>query len=233
MLAIPLTSREEILLSTGTFFTQALSYLYTHVRDTILTKSDSDSLTQSDIGLTNMIKRVVLTALLLTFAGTDLSAQAQSRPRPRDPIYNNRRDNIREEFDNRLKRIESESETFRRSLDRAMDSSSMDGTRQEDQINEVAKELRRNTSEMRDRFRDRRLTRTEIERVLSTGRRMDNIMQRRLSRNSNQGAWRDAMRDWQTLRTDLMQLENIFDKLDRLRTDTDRDGTRRDNNWRR
>jgi hypothetical protein len=178
-----------------------------------------------------MIKRVVLTALLLTFAGTDLIAQAQ--PRPRDPIYNNRRDNIREEFDNRLRRIESESETFRRSLDRALDNSSMDGTRQEDDINEVAKELRRNTSEMRNRFRDRRLTRTEIERVLSTGRRMDNIMQRRLSRNSNQGVWRDAMRDWQTLRTDLMQLENIFDRLDRLRTDTDRDGTRRDNNWRR
>lgn len=163
-----------------------------------------------------MIKRVILTTLLLAFAGNCMSAQAQLRQRPNDRLQPGQ---IRQDLDDLLSRIQRESSTFSRSLDAALDQSRLDNTNREDNVNQLAKDIRDNATLVRDRFRSRQVIRDDVQTLLTKARRMDTLMQRVLPRSSDrdgQSRLRDAQRDWTDLRTDLSQLENMFNKNDRL-----------------
>ncbi|MBD0302123.1 MAG: hypothetical protein ICV85_08045 [Tolypothrix sp. T3-bin4] len=162
-----------------------------------------------------MIKRVILTTLLLAFAGNCMSAQAQLRPRPNDRLQPGQ---LRQNFDELLSRIQRESSTFSRSLDAALDQSRLDNTNREDNINQLARDIRDNATLIRDRFRSRQVIRDDVQTLLTKARRMDTLMQRfpRSSDRDGQRRLRDAQRDWTELRTDLIELENMFNKNDRL-----------------
>jgi hypothetical protein len=156
-----------------------------------------------------MIKRVILTTLLLTFAGNCMSAQAQRYPNDRlQPGQ------LRQDFDDLLSRIQRESSSFSSSLDTALDDSRLNNTNREDNANQLAKDIRDNATLIRDRFRNRQVIRDDVQTLLTKARRMDTLMQRfpRSSDRDGQRSLRDAQRDWTDLRTDLIQLENMFNK---------------------
>jgi DNA repair exonuclease SbcCD ATPase subunit len=162
-----------------------------------------------------MIKRVILTTLLLAFAGNCMSAQAQRRPIPNDRLQPGQ---LRQDIDDLLIRIQRESSTFSRSLDTALDDSRVNNTNREDSINQLAKDIRDNATLIRDRFRNRQRIREDVQTLLTKARRMDALMQRfpRSSDRDARSSLRDAQQNWTNLRTDLTQLENMFNRNDRF-----------------
>ncbi|HEY9635559.1 MAG TPA: hypothetical protein V6D14_19305 [Coleofasciculaceae cyanobacterium] len=170
-----------------------------------------------------MLKRVILTTFLITFASAGM-AQAQWRPYPVNPDGNLNRDRngseqLRGNFDQLLSRIQSESRTFSRTLDRALDDSPLDGTKREDNLNQLTNDLRADADRVRDRFRRRDPVRDDVQRLLERAQRIELIMQRLPRNTSNRGVWRDALRDWTNLRADLNQLESVFSRVDRFDQD--------------
>ena len=147
----------------------------------------------------NMMKRVGVIALLVTLTGGSLITEAQAQ------IFRNdrdRRDDVRDDFEDTLNDIKDDADQFVRSLDRALDRGPLDGSRREDNLNAIAKDLRDQAKRTRDRFRDRNLQRGDVQRLLDLGRRMDNAM-----RNTRRNLSGDVRRDWQALRNDLSRLE--------------------------
>lgn len=152
------------------------------------------------------IKQVVLAALLVAFAGNIPIAQAQ--PRPPYPIDRNQNSQVRREFEDLLNRIADKADRFRRSFDRALDNSKLEGRDREDKLNETVGEFRSQTRRVRDRFKDGERVRDDIKQMLSDANRIDTIVRRiRLDR--------DAQNDWLSLRSDLDRLEGMFDRFDR------------------
>lgn len=153
------------------------------------------------------IKQVVLAALLVAFVGNVPIAQAQ--PRPPYPIDRNQGSQLRKEFENLLDRIADKADRFRKSFDRALDSSKLDGSEREDKLNETVGEFRSETRRVRDRFKDGERVRDDIKQMLSDGKKIDTIMRRlRLDR--------DAQNDWLALRSELDKLEGMFGRFDRF-----------------
>ncbi|MFB8790219.1 MAG: hypothetical protein U7123_15530 [Potamolinea sp.] len=161
------------------------------------------------------IKQVVLAALLVAFVGNIPIAQAQ--PRPPYPIDRNQNSQIRKEFEDLLDRIADKADRFRKSFDRALDNSKLEGrdnpigipSDREDKLNETVGEFKSETHRIRDRFKDGERVRDDIKQMLSDGKKIDNIMRRlRLDR--------DAQNDWTALRSDLDRLEGMFGKFDRF-----------------
>lgn len=152
------------------------------------------------------IKQVVLAALLVAFAGNIPIAQAQ--PRPPYPIDRNQNSQVRREFQDLLDRIADKADRFRRSFDRALDNSNLEGRDREDKLNETVSEFRSQTRRVRDRFKDGERVRDDIKQMLSDANRIDTIVRRiRLDR--------EAQNDWLSLRSDLDRLEGMFERFDR------------------
>lgn len=152
------------------------------------------------------IQQVILAALLVAFAGNLPIAQAQ--PRPPYPIDRNQNSQVRKDFEDLLERIADKADRFRRSFDRALDNSKLEGRDREDQLNETVRDFKSQTHRVRDRFKDGERVRDDIKQMLSDAKRIDTIMRRlRLDR--------DAQNDWIALRSDLDRLEGMFDRYDR------------------
>lgn len=149
----------------------------------------------------NMMKRVSVIALLVTVTSGSLITQAQAQIwGPRND--RDRRDDVRDDFGNLLDNIKDESNDFVRSLDRSLDRGRLDGSRREDNLNAIAKELRDQAKRVRDRFRSRNLQRSDVQRLVDLGRRMETAM--RSTRGNLNG---DARSDWARLRNDLNKLD--------------------------
>lgn len=144
-----------------------------------------------------MMNRVVLAALLIaTFTGNAMIAEAQ----PRRPYYGVNHDRVEQLLD----RIKDEAKRFRSSLDRALDDSRLDGSRREDNINELVKDLEKQTKRLENRFDKNEPIRDELQQVRTSAQRIDDIIRRaRLGRETE--------RAWTTLRADLDRLENLVD----------------------
>ncbi|MEK6303468.1 MAG: hypothetical protein AABO41_22385 [Acidobacteriota bacterium] len=108
-----------------------------------------------------------------------------------------------QEVDQLLGRIESRSTQFRQSLDAALNRTRIDGTRQEDNINEFVRTFEAATASLRDRFRGRRDVATDVSEVLNRAGRIDSFMRR-----SNLGATAEG--DWRALRSDLDVLAGYY-----------------------
>lgn len=149
----------------------------------------------------NMMKRVSVIALLVTLTSGSLVTQAQAQwgGQRND---RERRDDVRNDFEDTLNDIRDDADQFVRSLDRSLDRSRLDGGRREDQLNAIAKELRDQAKRVRDRYRSRNLQRGDVQRLLDLGRRMDSAM--RSTRRNLSG---DVRRDWAALRNALSRLE--------------------------
>src|SRR6185436_943693 len=91
------------------------------------------------------LSAVLAAALIISAVG--ISTSAQQRP------Y---RSSEQEEVNQLLRRIETRSAQFRRSLFSALDQSRIDGTRQEDNINDFVRNFEVATRDLRDRFNQSR-----------------------------------------------------------------------------
>ncbi len=153
-----------------------------------------------------------------------LTADASQRRRGRND-QRSYRVNERE-VKNLVKRIENNADRFKRSLDRALDRSRIDGTRQEDNINQFVRDFEEATNRLRDRVNDNnRAEANDAEEVLSRARVIDNFMRRQRldSRAEN---------DWTRLRGDLDTLARLYRINSRWDSGNDR-RNRRNGNYRR
>lgn len=104
-----------------------------------------------------------------------------------------------------IHRIESQSDVFRKSLDRALDKSRLDGTRREDDINSFVKEFYKETKVLHDHFDGHKSTTSDVQTVLERAAQIEQFMRRNRLRNDQ-----DARRDWATLRGYLDELTRVY-----------------------
>ncbi|HZI19221.1 MAG TPA: hypothetical protein VEY09_11545 [Pyrinomonadaceae bacterium] len=102
-----------------------------------------------------------------------------------------------------LRRIETRADSFRTSIDRALDRGRWDGTRAEDNINMFVQNFAQATEQLRDRFNGRRSVASDVENVLRQATYIDDFVRRnRLNMR--------AQNDWNMLRADLNQLATFY-----------------------
>jgi YmgG-like glycine-zipper protein len=107
------------------------------------------------------------------------------------------------EVDQLLRRIELRSSQFRQSVYAALDQTRIDGTRQEDNINDLVRSFETATTNLRDRFRQRRDVADDVNAVLTQAASIDRFMQRhQLASNAEQ--------NWSALRSDLDVLARYY-----------------------
>ena len=103
-----------------------------------------------------------------------------------------------------LRRIETKSDTFRTSLDAALDRSRFNNTNREDNINEFVKDYENSTDVLRRKIGDRTSVDGDVANLLVRAARIDDFMRRNLRRETT------AQRDWTTLRSELNLLSNYY-----------------------
>lgn len=103
-----------------------------------------------------------------------------------------------------LRRIETRSDTFRTSLNRALDRSRFDNTNRENNINEFVTDFENSTDELRRKFDGRTSVGEDVAGVIVRAARIDDFMQRNLRRETA------AQRNWRNLRADLNLLSNYY-----------------------
>jgi hypothetical protein len=102
-----------------------------------------------------------------------------------------------------IRNLETDTDTFKRSLDHALDRSPLDGTRSEDEINEYVKQFEHATDKLKDRAEDRRYAPNLAREVLVRGRSINAFM-----RKHQLGG--DADNDWTRVRDDLTLLAHGY-----------------------
>lgn len=142
---------------------------------------------------------------------SSVSAQAQWRDRDRDDRREDRRDNRRgnrwgntnkRAIENLIRRVEDRTDVFVRQFDRALDNSRMDGTRREDRLMDLARELERATDELRrefDRGDSLQENRDEVQRCISVASRIDNAVRRQRVGAGVQNSWRNLRNELNAL----------------------------------
>jgi len=109
------------------------------------------------------------------------------------------RGNVREN----IRQLETDTDHFKSSLDRALDRSPLDGTRAEDEINEYVKEFEHATDKLKDRAEDREYSPGLAREVLTRGRAINGFMKTHRLQS-------EAEVDWSRVRTDLNRLANSY-----------------------
>ena len=102
-----------------------------------------------------------------------------------------------------LTRTKKNADQFYQSLDRALNSSRIDGSREEDNIKQFVMDFAETTNYLRDHFDSRQVVTEDIEVVLQRGVSIDNFMQR------HQLAVQ-AENDWRTVRRDLDEIARAY-----------------------
>ena len=133
---------------------------------------------------------VIASAMLLVSTFVDSVAQ-----RPRSWYRGNVREIIRQ--------LETDTDHFKSSLDSALDRSTLNGTRAEDEINQYVKEFESATDRLRDRSEDREYAPNAAREVLARGRSINVFM-----RNNRLGGRAES--DWARVRNDLNRLSNAY-----------------------
>lgn len=131
----------------------------------------------------------VATALVLVCSSQYLLAQ-------RRPWY---RGNVRET----IRQLETDTDRFKSSLDRALDNSPLNGTRTEDEINGYVKNFEAATDRLRDRAEDQDYAPGLAREVLNRGRSINVFM-----RTHRLGGAAES--DWAIVRNDLNRLANGY-----------------------
>jgi hypothetical protein len=134
---------------------------------------------------------MIVTALVLALASAGMTVQAQT--------YNRSQRSTRQ----LIRRIEQRTAVFRASVDATLDSSRIDGTRREDNINQFMRDFEQSVSNLSDRFRSRQAVAADVQDVLTRAADINSFMQRnRLSTR--------AQTDWTALRQDLDELARVY-----------------------
>lgn len=138
------------------------------------------------------ITRFAAILAVMLLAGLATVAQAQ-RP------YRLSENEVRRLID----RIEQNTDSFRASLDSALDRSRLDESRAEDRINDFVKDFEAATDRLKERFDDDRSAGATVQEVLDRGARIDRFMVRHQFR----GRVND---DWMQLRANLDELASAY-----------------------
>ena len=102
-----------------------------------------------------------------------------------------------------IRNLETDTDTFKTSLDRALDHSPLDGTRSEDEINEYVKQFEHATDKLKDKAEDQKYAPNLAREVLLRGRSINSFMRKhQLSQ--------DAKNDWARVRNDLTLLAHGY-----------------------
>ncbi|HYH84160.1 MAG TPA: YMGG-like glycine zipper-containing protein, partial [Pyrinomonadaceae bacterium] len=107
------------------------------------------------------------------------------------------------EVDALIRRIENGTDRFRTDLGNALNRSTYNGTRAEDNINQFVRDFETATDQLRSRFNSRNSATADVENVLRQATYIDDFMNR-------QTLSMRAENDWRQLRTDLNQLASIY-----------------------
>ena len=143
-----------------------------------------------------MKKAIYMTMMLamISLVGLSIDTNAQRRGAYRVNQRN---------ADRLIKQIENGADRFKRSLDRGLDRSRLDGTNQEDRINDFVSEFEQATNQLRSDYRDDNRGSSAAQEVLRRGQTIDRFMRRqRLAAN--------VERDWNSLRGNLDQLAHLY-----------------------
>ena len=103
-----------------------------------------------------------------------------------------------------LTRTKKHTNQFRRSLDRALDRIGIDGSREDDNVNQFVFDLAEATDHLNDQFERRQVVTNDVEDVLRRAVSVDSFMQRHLLTVQ-------AENDWVAVRRDLDALARAFD----------------------
>lgn len=102
-----------------------------------------------------------------------------------------------------IRNLETDTDSFKKSLDHALDRSALNGTNAEDEINNCVKEFEHATDKLKDRAEDQQYSPNLAREVLVRGRSINTFMRRH-----RMGG--DAENDWVRVRSDLTQLANSY-----------------------
>jgi len=102
-----------------------------------------------------------------------------------------------------IHRIESQSDTFRKHLDSALDESRFNGTRREDDINAFVKEFYKATKTLHDHFDSHKSTASDVQTVLDQATQINQFMRRNRLK-------KDAQKDWTVVRAYLDELARVY-----------------------
>lgn len=139
--------------------------------------------------------RIKISFIALVFVMTGLATATQTQGQVVGQPYRL----SDKEVERILHRIENQAKNFRRSLDAALDSSRLNGTNREDDINAFIKNFDEQTKRLDDRFDDHKSVAADVEAVLNRAADIDQFMRRQ--RLSEQ-----AQNDWSALRATLDEL---------------------------
>ena len=140
-----------------------------------------------------MIRRLVNFALCLSMLLT-LSTKAMLAQRTTV---------IRTNVNQIIRNLETDTDTFKSSLDHALDRSPLDGTHSEDEINEYVKQFEHATDKLKDKAEDQKYAPNLAREVLVRGRSINSFM-----RNHQLGP--NANNDWARVRDDLTLLAHGY-----------------------
>lgn len=140
------------------------------------------------------VRNIISILLVVAMAGLSVSAQTQRRRPYRNNDYQTRQI---------VERIETRTTTFRSSLDAALNSSRMDGTRAQDNANQFVNDFSDAVRILRDHLDRRIAVNADVQTVLTRASRIDQFMTRR-----NLEA--QAETDWLALRADISQLASLY-----------------------
>jgi len=102
-----------------------------------------------------------------------------------------------------IRQLETDTDHFKGSLDRALDHSPLDGTRAEDEINQYVKDFEAATDKLKDRAEDREYSPGLAREVLTRGRVINGFMRNHRLQN-------EAEVDWARVRSNLNRLANSY-----------------------
>lgn len=124
-----------------------------------------------------------------------------------DDYYGNRRGNYNRRYlVDAVRRVEDNSRSFRRALDRELDRGRYDESRREDRINDIAERLATAADNLEDSFdngRNLNSSRDEAQDLLQLGSQIDRFM----SRNRFGG---NVESQWSNIRADLQTVANAY-----------------------
>ncbi len=153
------------------------------------------------------VKQLISLMVAVAFISVGLPSittvvQAQSAPQYR---YNDRN------MERLVRRIETRSDKFSRSLEQALDQSRLNGTQREDDVNKLVTAFEASTDTLKDRFNARQSTDADVELVLGRASLLNDVMRR------NSLTYR-AQQDWRLLKADLNRLAAAYQIARRVDT---------------
>jgi len=102
-----------------------------------------------------------------------------------------------------IKQLESDTDRYKSSLDKALDHSRLNGSRTEDEINDYVKKFEEATDKLRDRAEDRQHAPNAAREVMNRGRAINRFM-------TTHRLGGDAEGDWAKVRNDLGRLADAY-----------------------